>query len=318
MITKVRHFDISKDQAALEDICANVYGGSDYLPSEGKNLAEDPNCSFLVLASEYNDKPLAVANHRRINSSLSWLECVRTCEQHRGKGLATKLIRNIVEESLAEGRQLMSCTVSSNTAMMRVFEKFGMTQLCRLRSIKSEELREQPGWSPGDERFAQPILKTFGLEQLVSERARNAQWNLVKSNSEIGVILEMVGKCGGNKNIPGLYEILDDSTKLMDALTKERIYSLRWENDEVAMIAMVLDDRINSLRSKWVCSIIATSSEAFDSALWHSCSAEVLHKLNADVAFHVVFDDAVPLINGSIASSLPLVTDPCVLYGKLK
>jgi hypothetical protein len=102
-----------------------------------------------------------------------------------------------------------------------------------------------------------------------------------------------------------------------------------------AIMALTKDNRISSLKSQWVCSIVACTSLAFDAALAYSHLPSVAKQMNchqskADVTlsedggyaddhnvtkpFCLVFDGALPLDIGTLAYALPRVTDECVVF----
>ena len=54
-------------------------------------------------------------------------------------------------------------------------------------------------------------------------------------------------------------------------------------------MALVKDSAIKSLRSQYVCSIVATSAYALESALWESCRSENA-ALMGECAFALIYD----------------------------
>ena len=99
-----------------------------------------------------------------------------------------------------------------------------------------------------------------------------------------------------------------------------------------AILVLTQDERISSLKLKWVCSIVAYTQLAFEAALWHAHSLDIaarMHSFQRDggnkddsngeevatqaMPFCLVFDDAVPLAKGTLAHKLPRVTDECVV-----
>ena len=67
---------------------------------------------------------------------------------------------------------------------------------------------------------------------------------------------------------------------------------------------------------------------AFEAALWHAHSSDVARRMHAvqngegsisdekvsALPFCLVFDDAVPLQEGTLAHALPRVTDECIVF----
>mmetsp|Transcript_25015 Transcript_25015/g.50093 ORF Transcript_25015/g.50093 Transcript_25015/m.50093 type:complete len:619 (-) Transcript_25015:25-1881(-) len=229
---------------------------------------------------------------------------------------------------------------------------------------------------------AQPLLTALDLNHKVSQRAKSTPtscWRVVSSEPELLSLLSDLkanfGTCG---YLPGLYEYIVPGTNRLDlkksiehglvlafdgssvvsASTKQEgsdcgnDESYNDGNGDRAILAFTIDKRISSLKSRWVCSIVATSHSAFETALWYAChSSEVgrrmvrLQKIedgdctvmggsdddddatassgvdengNSDefvpFPFCLSFDDSLPLTDGSLASCLPLVTDQCVVF----
>ena len=114
------------DRTSLDEICEHVYGGSDYLPKMAEGYASDSSCSFLALTIPVtnidagadtdagagadvdvgvttDDRIIAVANYKRLPSQNSaWIEAVRTHPSYRNRGLATIMLRSIVDVALSE------------------------------------------------------------------------------------------------------------------------------------------------------------------------------------------------------------------------
>ena len=72
------------DRASLDEICRNVYGGTDYLPSVAETYAADEACSFLALEDTSASRLAAVANYKRLPAQdAAWIEAVRTRKDYR-------------------------------------------------------------------------------------------------------------------------------------------------------------------------------------------------------------------------------------------
>ena len=72
------------DRASLDEICRNVYGGGDYLPSVADSYAADEACSFLALEDASAARLAAVANYKRLHmQDAAWIEAVRTHKDYR-------------------------------------------------------------------------------------------------------------------------------------------------------------------------------------------------------------------------------------------
>ncbi len=448
------------DQTSLNEICEQVYGGSDYLPKMAEIYASDPSCSFLALTiptdadappptfekvmvteevavvndnkrviesnegriittlvgdndddndnddAIIEDRIIAVANYKRLPSQKSaWVEAVRTHPSYRNRGLATIMLRSIVDIALSEDdnnakiikenkeegcyvqqllfrnndspppqpppptTRILTCTIQSNTSMIRALTKSGFTKCNIIPTLQFSTLRNLPGWKPNCPQVAQPLLHALGLTHLVSPVANEAvssssSWTVLSSEQQLIECLQLCkkeGNCSGY--LPGLYEYIIPGPNRLDLRTSLQsglVMALESEDassstnstttsttaamtDLVGRAILVLtqDERISSLKSKWVCSIVAYTRLAFEAALWMAHSDTIArrmmhHRLDkkededdekkieegeVDVVvvvqppqFCLVFDDAVPLEEGTLAHALPRVTDECIVF----
>jgi GNAT superfamily N-acetyltransferase len=396
---KLRSYNPKCDRDALEEICANVYGGSDYLPKVAETYVNDPLCSFLALSSGTNDTIksnadeanemkatnnviLAVANYKRLPLQKSaWIEAVRTHPSHRNKGLASKLLTELIALSRNEddktrqigdiaptennnGRvrtRVLTCTIESNKGMQRALEKVGFQRYTTIPTLSFAALKQLPGWTPDCKQTPKGLLAALELEHLISLPAQSASsitmWNTITSEEELLAALKECEAHGCSGYLPGLYEYIVPSPSRVDlkqSMEHGLVFTLNLpntgskdisncdENSDFAVhagsviMAFTRDDRISSLKSQWVCSIVAFTGVGFEAALAFAHSAEVSRKLrllqsgvgikdasnkdNIDgankctVPFILVFDGAVPLDEGSLAHALPRVTDECVVF----
>ncbi len=183
---QVGPYDLTResDRTLLDEICANVYGGTDYLPAMAASYAADPVCSFLALtksnilrsiSTEENETILAVANYKRLRAqNVGWIEAVRTHPRHPNKGLATDILRSIVNLSKDENSmhnaqlsKILTCTIQSNKGMLRALEKVGFAQCNTILMLPLKVLKELPGWAPSCDESPQPLLDALDLRHLV-------------------------------------------------------------------------------------------------------------------------------------------------------
>ena len=273
---ELRPFDIARDQRALADLCANVYGGRDYMPTRAATYAADPACEMLVL--EGKDELAAIANYRRISAGVAWLEGMRTAEAIRGGGVATHLVRHLCTLAAGEGRALWSCTIASNAPMLRVFAKAGLIRRGSIGLLAWDSLRALPGWGEAQrdesgERHPQsmseeaaeevaekpvPLLRSLGLESLVSDRAKRVHWKPVRTAATLDARLKSIGHLGEDLGenlrglVPGLYKLHHVSgTAIAESLRLGQVEYLG--ADEVdgvgGVLALVRDE---SLGVEWV------------------------------------------------------------------
>ncbi|KAL7486580.1 hypothetical protein ACHAW6_012179 [Cyclotella cf. meneghiniana] len=376
--TAIHHYNLRPynprtDRIALEQICANVYNGSDYLPQMAESYAADPLCSFLTLAArEEEDGILAVANYKRLPSQqCAWIEAVRTHPIHRNKGLASLLLRELINLAIIENdalrrnntqhngsdnrttKTLLTCTIRSNAGMRRALEKVGFLPHRTIPTLSFEALKRLPGWSFSSTAPArpQPLLTALNLHHSPSPRARklassSSRWNALASDVDLLRALETCRRRGNTCGyLPGLYEYIvpapsrDDLRRSME---HGLVVAMHPDDDDdrdsadEAILALVRDERISSLKSQWVCSIVAYTNVGFEAALLYAHSVEVATRMRgllssigverdgqveseggenvAAMPFCLVFDDAVPLEEGTLAHALPRVTDECLVY----
>lgn len=391
---QLRPYDPTResDRESLDEICAKVYGGGDYLPKMAASYVADPSCSFLALTNNnsgeeekrqpaitaQDDNILAVANYKRLPAQNSaWIEAVRTHPDHRNKGLASKLLHSLVdlskeEDNLDKDKQLptnvLTCTVQSNVGMIRALEKVGFVKRSTIVALSFSALKDLPGWNPNEPDFQpQPLLDALNLNHLVSPAAKaipSTSWSTISCEQQLVELLQNLkdNKAGTCGYMPGLYEYIvpgPNRADLKQSLERGLVFRLDLSantndkeasncareakssgggaNDESRLIGQAIlvftqDERISSLKSNWVCSIVAHTQIGFEAAVWHAHSSEVARKmrnfqsgdddllqgdeneeLNA-LPFCLVFDDAVPLKAGSLAHALPRVTDECVVF----
>lgn len=363
------------DITDLKEICANVYGGGDYLPQMAASYVADDACSFLALTSKHNDDIidaqtthakdgdddtiLAVANYKRLPAqSSAWIEAIRTHPDHRNKGLASTLLQSLVNLSKEEDNDtnILTCTVQSNFGMQRALEKVGFVKSGIIPTLQFAKLKELPGWTPDCDKKAQPLLDALDLNHLVSHTARSISYteDTISSNNEL---LERLAQCkrkGCSGYMPGLYEYIvpgPNRADLKQSMESGLVISLeiaatqkevsRCEDDGSssdcagqALLVLTKDERISSLKSKWVCSIVAHNQIGFEVALLHAHSHNIAKRTHSfdhgkdnkemtnweeDVPvsappFCLVFDDAIPIEPGTLAHALPRVTDECIVF----
>lgn len=358
---KLRPYEPSTDRCALDDICAKVYDGGDYLPKVAETYAADPLCSFLTLAGmAESDEIVAVANYKRLPlQNSAWIEAVRTYPDHQNKGLASSLLRELINLSKQEDEDnestdkttILTCTIESNKGMQRALEKVGFKRYSTIPALSFAALKQLPGWSVECPKSPQPLLTALNLDHLVSNEARaiaeSDKWTTVTSNDQLLLALAECKQHGGTCGyLPGLYEYIVPSPSRVDlqqSMEHGLVFTLGISDKDIsgcdedsqthvgkAILAFTKDERISSLKSQWVCSIVAYSTISFEAALVYAHSSNVAKHMqhpNRDITAHdrlkedcipkpfcLVFDEAVPLHDGTLAHALPRVADDCVVF----
>jgi hypothetical protein len=312
------------------------------------------------------DEIVAVANFKRLPlQNSAWIEAVRTHPNHQNKGLASLLLRHIIvlakEEDMGtesgNKTRIMTCTIESNKGMQRALQKVGFVRCGSIPTLSFAALKQLPGWSAECELSPQPLLKALKLEHLISREARaiseSDKWRAVASEDELLVALQECKQHGGSCGyLPGLYEYIVPSSSRIDlkqSIEHGLVFTLGISDKDISgcdnanhdpivkvILALTKDNRISSLKSQWVCSIVACNSLAFDAALAFAHLPRVAKQMNCfqskvDVTlsyeggyaddhdyvtgpFCLVFDGALPLDHRTLACALPLVTDECTVF----
>jgi hypothetical protein len=299
---KMRPYNPTFDHEHLVEICKDIYGGSDYLPSSAMAYHKDPNCDFQVLSCPETNIPVACANLRCMSnnggSSAFWLEAVRTSSKHRNQGLGYRLLQSQLQMRVSGSdqsmpRQILSCTVQSNYAMGRVFDKVGMKHTSTIRLLKLDTLKALPGWAAdSDIPCAKHLLAALHMQDLVSDSVKQkaaahaqSQWSVVKSTKEACQLIQDVQSHGGGHGhehcMPGFYELIHvHSSTFQESLEQGLVLSLASIDgiSPPAIMVFVRDTRISSLKSNWVLSVATTTEENLQSALWEGCTSSDIHR----------------------------------------
>ncbi len=304
----MRPFVSGKDAENLSELCKDVWVGRDYVPSIAPILEKDPSCDFVILEDDKTGKMVAAGNRRLLDEKGTsiWIEAIRVSSKFQGRGVATLMMKEFLRRSKDTGaKEIMSCTSDNNHAMKKVFTK---------EEIKMEpfhhnsqfpdfsKLKELPGWSAtdmssGDEEKTENILKALQIEHLVGDEAKLEKWEPVKDEEEMKSILKSLKKHGLSGHMPGLGKLMWISDDVRDSLKKGLVRKLcktTTDGEEpYAILALTKDHAIQSLRSKYVCSIVARTSIGFDSAVWEACKSDIAHTLGGNPAFCVLCDESI-------------------------
>jgi GNAT superfamily N-acetyltransferase len=296
-----------------------------------------------------NTTIVAIANYKRLSAqNAAWIEAVRTHSKYRNQGLASKLLQSMIELAKDEDNiarnsnnqqekfpptSILTCTVQSNIGMQRVLEKLGFVQTNKIAVLKFATLKELPGWSTEDTTDTtkiqgKPLLDALDLHHLISQDAKSvptSSWTSVTTEEQLLELLALMQNEGGTCGfLPGLYEYIVPSPNRVDlkqSLEQGLVFALdvvaNNGRSERAILAFTQDKRISTLKSNWVCSISAHSTLAFEAALHYAHSSDVAQRFGGTtemIPFCLVFDDAVPIVEGNLAHALPRVDDECVVF----
>ena len=349
-VLTVRPYSSITDKQKLDDICRDVWNGTDYLPAMAPVFEQDPTCNFLFMEDRETGRAVAAGNLRVFDAGVGvdvdvdvdrdsddgteteteigtasgtvWIEAIRVSSDFKGKGIATALMKEFCQRSRDMGaRKILSCTIYENFAMKKIFNKIHMRHVGNLYFTDFQTLKALPGWAADSNDNvntdtttnslkiagasttgkAQNILKALDLEHLVEEAVKLDEWETIESEEELKSILDTIRKNhGGTGYLPGIGKLLWTSDEMRSSIRKGLIRKLVKSTSTasslsdthpqpISVMALVKDSAIKSLRSQYVCSIVATSAYALESALWESCRSENA-ALMGECAFALIYD----------------------------
>lgn len=284
-----------------------------------KSFENDSTCEFLIMEDE-NGKMVAAGNKRKFDDhgTVVWLESIRVSSEYKGRGIATLLMNELISRSKESGaNEILSCTIGDNHAMKKVFNKVSMDHINSIYMLDFGFMRSLKGWSAVSDSDSDPehIVKALDVEKHIRNDARRVSWSPVKSERELEEILYSIKEQGGIGHLPGLFKLLWSSSDLKDSLSKGLIMKkiLTTPHCVPAVTALVKDNSIQSLRSKYVCSIAATDPADVESALWNLCNDQNI--INEIPAFVIALDGSILSKNSEFLDALPLQKEnPGVIY----
>eukprot|EP00979_Chaetoceros_neogracilis_P010343 scaffold2450_cov311-Chaetoceros_neogracile.AAC.18 len=318
-VLTIRPFSSKVDSSNLSELCKDVWDGTDYLPKVAPLFEADPSCDFIIMEDEEGTM-VAAGNRRNFDKegSIIWIEAVRVSTQFKGRGFATVLMKELICRSRNNGTlEILSCTVQENHAMHKVFGRVEMNLINTVEWLDFAAMTSLPGWASTDvDRNADNLLRALGVEHLISDDVKMDSWLGVESEEELKELLLIIKSEGGIGELPGLGKLLWSSEHLTESLKKGLVLrKAHIEPSASAVVALVKDSAIQSLKSKYVCSIAATNTRDFESALWHVCADQFTVDLeHNNPAFTVAFDGSIT-VTPALMNSLPVQKDnPFVIY----
>ena len=196
--------------------------------------------------------------------------------------------------------------------MKKVFSRVDMDNVCDLGCPDVTKMKTSPVWAASDiQGEPRNILEAFSLEELVQGEAKLENWEAITSTEELKSILKGVTKHGGIGHLPGLAKLVYQSQDLDESIQKGLVRKLDRSDAGLPPVVMELvrEPAIQSLRSKYVCSIVATCAHDFDAALWEACSKKLCVLLDeCNPAFTVIFDGCGTTVGeySDLLKSLPI------------
>ncbi len=90
----------ASDRRRVEEICAGVWDGHDYIPDVFDDWLSDPAADFQ--AAERDGFVVGVQRLRRIGPHLAWYEGLRVAAEARRQGVAREMLRQVVAQARQE------------------------------------------------------------------------------------------------------------------------------------------------------------------------------------------------------------------------
>ncbi|HXT83661.1 MAG TPA: GNAT family N-acetyltransferase [Verrucomicrobiae bacterium] len=139
---------IDSDREIVLDFCKNTFEWGDYIDRVWDSWINDP--SGLLLVTETNAKnspkgyPIALSRISACPNNLAWIEGLRVNPDYRKQGVATLLVKYMLNFGIKKGFNDASAIVSvQNTTSQKMLEKQGFFKLQRFNyyNINLEKFR---------------------------------------------------------------------------------------------------------------------------------------------------------------------------------
>lgn len=131
------------DIPRIQELCADIWDGYDYLPNVAADWIKDPEGEFCVVeVMGGTDDPTGGATPighiatlgkmSILNSQDGWLEGLRGNNKYKGQGYAQKLTRYFIEKALSMNlRSLRLATYFGNSESIHILHKYGFREIQR-------------------------------------------------------------------------------------------------------------------------------------------------------------------------------------------
>ncbi len=119
-----------EDIEAVNTICADVWGGSDYVPSIWLEWIAQPNNQFYLFELEGQPAALYCLRLGLAEPGSSWIQAVRVATSFKGRGLAAAIIEHAITTSRELGFHVLRYTTAhTNTPMHRLADRYGFRHI---------------------------------------------------------------------------------------------------------------------------------------------------------------------------------------------
>lgn len=116
----------AEDLPSVKEICADVWGGRDYIPYVWNEWAEDPQIQLYLV--ELEGQPAAIYCLRLgfAGPDSSWIQGVRVATAFKKRGLAAAIIEHAISTTRDLNLKIVCySTADHNTPMHRLAERYG-------------------------------------------------------------------------------------------------------------------------------------------------------------------------------------------------
>jgi hypothetical protein len=243
----IRRYEHESDKSDVEDICRNVYGGTDYLPRLIQAYSSDP--SFLLLSCVANDTVVGVIGCH-LKGEMIFIFGLRVREDQRGKGVAKLLASELITQSrLAFGSRascVLTVTIPENKAAISIFSKLlqGSPKprhvcLSWPPSDARMQYEQDIGWPDNRADKDQDMLDHWPhvKDLLLADQEAVAsleKWRIVEDKEALMGTIQSIYSSSSREFepeldgwLPGMYETLPVSCQEVDlALKDQRVWQL--------------------------------------------------------------------------------------------
>ena len=305
-----RPYNHATDHHQLTQICADVYGGQDYLPYSAEAISVASENTMIV--AENSDGALGcIGNLRQLSKTVHFIEAIRTASSHRRQGLATQMVGQLLlEAEKHQSAAVLSASITANVAMQAAFGRVNMQAITEFHLMDSSSLAHFDQHS-NLSMAAELQVEQYLLQQPGCDRMAES-FRPVTSKGEFESALQHLGTCR-SQNVQDVYALRYYSAApvehLQSATDAGHVY-ISCSNTGAAPDALVVfhsDPLISSLNSQLVCSLSAQTPEGLQAGFLFA--SRMKHR------WFLVLDTA--LSDCEFCKMLPLSSNTAVIYEKL-
>jgi hypothetical protein len=280
VIAKHRKYEHDRDKDAVIRLCQGVYGGEDYLPHRLNAIAGDSRCFPIVLENQYCDI-LAFANMRAMHGKQRqadclpvplFLEAVRVSPRAYGNGHGRAVVGGAIGvlrigecgNSSSKLASIVSVTIPSNLAMLRIFRSLGF------KNCGAGRLHIWPSYPTfsaiSDEEA--PLLDMLGIDSSIPTGAIEQldAWHPINDGDTVWTaVAQMDLSAAASGFIPGYYA-LETIENVCEAVDDQQATVWKLE-DDTGVIVLQKNASVSIEAHQTIVSVLAVSVEAAEAAV---------------------------------------------------